>query len=116
MKYRFPSRVAVALGVLAFVGLAAFTGATKSSKTITVVNKTTFNVDRIFLSPVEEKTWGDDILGDTDILEPGDQVEIEIDCGAWDVMLVAADESTCELSGIDICEADIWEITADCGE
>lgn len=106
----------LALCVSALVGLAAFTGATKASKTITVVNKTTFNVDRIFLSPVEEKTWGDDILGESEILEPGDQVDIEIDCGEWDVKLVAEDESTCELSAVDICSADTWEITADCGQ
>ncbi|HVK38392.1 MAG TPA: hypothetical protein VNA88_07675 [Candidatus Kapabacteria bacterium] len=111
------SRLAVlALGASTLIGLAAFTGATKASKTITVVNKTTFNVDRIFLSPVEEKTWGDDILGDTEILEPGDQVDIEIDCGEWDVKLVAEDESTCELAAVDICSADTWEITADCGQ
>jgi hypothetical protein len=105
----------LAIGASCLIGLAAFTG-TNGAKTITVVNKTTFNVDRIFLSPVEEKNWGDDILGETEILAPGDQVEIEIDCGEWDVKLVAEDASTCELSAVDICSADTWEITSDCGE
>ena len=105
----------IALAVASLVGLAAFTSS-KNSKTVTVVNKTSFNVDRIFLSPVEEQTWGDDLLGETEILAPGDMVEIEIDCGEWDVKLVAEDESTCELAAVDICSADTWEITADCGQ
>lgn len=109
-------RLAVAGLILAsFTGIAAFTGATKGTKIITVVNKTTFNIDRVYLSPVEEKTWGNDLLDETEVLEPGDQVDIEIECGEWDVKLVAADESTCELSAVDICAADIWEVTADCG-
>jgi hypothetical protein len=116
MTIRFPRTIAAAFGVAALVGLTAFTSPGNGAKTITVVNKTTFNVDRIFLSPVEEKNWGDDILGETEILKPGDEVEIEIDCGSWDVKLVAEDESTCELAGVEICAADIWEITSDCGE
>ena len=114
MNRYFYRAAVLAVAASAVLGLSAFTS--KNAKTITVVNKTTFSVDRIFLSPVEEATWGEDILGEHEILAPGAEVEIEIDCGAWDVMLVAEDESTCELSGVDICSADIWEITADCGQ
>jgi pyridoxal biosynthesis lyase PdxS len=107
----------VAVVLSSFIGLAAFTGVAYKGdmKTITVVNKTDFNIDRVFLSPVEEKAWGDDILDESEILKPGDQVDIEIECGEWDVKLVAGDESTCELSAVNICAADIWEVTSDCG-
>jgi hypothetical protein len=107
--------VATAVCAVALIALSAFAPA-GGTKTITVVNKTSFTVDRIFLSPVEEKNWGDDILDEDEVLKPGDQVDIEIDCGEWDVKLVAVDGSTCELSAVNICSADIWEITSDCGQ
>jgi hypothetical protein len=116
MTNHFPRFLTATLcTALAVLGLTAFT-TLESSKTITVVNSTDFTIDRIFLSPVEEATWGEDILGEVEVLKAGEEVDIEIDCGNWDVKLVAEDGSTCEVAAVDICSADTWKITADCGE
>jgi hypothetical protein len=103
--------------ILACAGLFAGTTAFKgngSTKTITLVNKCKFEVHQIFLSPVSEDTWGDDILDKEEVLKPGESVDIEIDCGEWDAKLVASDGSVCVDRDVKICEADTWEITPEC--
>ena len=95
---------------------AATTGATGegTTKTVKITNQTTFDVNYIYLSPVEETTWGSDILGENDVLKPGASVDVEITCGKWDAQLVAVDGSKCEVENVDICSADTWNVTADC--
>jgi hypothetical protein len=89
---------------------------TASVKTIKVVNKCSFNIDRIYFSDVEDEKWGDDILDENEVLAPGESVDVEIECGTWDVKLVADDGSTCEVSAVNVCSADIWNVTSDCGK
>lgn len=83
-------------------------------KTVTVKNSTKFNIDNVYMSPDEEDHWGNDILGDNEILKPGESIEVEVDCGKWDVKLVADDDSECQVEDITLCEADEWNIVADC--
>ena len=118
MTNRFKGYGIAALALAVLMTAGAFTMPVKKggSKTISVVNKCSFSVDRIYISEVDDAKWGDDILGDNEILAPGDAVDIEIDCGTWDVKLVAEDGSTCEVASVEICSADIWEVTADCGK
>lgn len=85
-----------------------------SSKVIKVKNTTNFDIDEIYLSPVEEDHWGEDILDPDEVLEPGEIVEVEIDCGQWDVKLVAEDNSTCEVGAVNVCAAQQWNIVAKC--
>lgn len=110
-----PLRILVLLTV---VGLAtAFTNPTvrqDDKKTIKIKNTTKFTVDEIHISPDEEDHWGDDILDDDELLKPGETVEVEVDCGKWDVKLIAEDASACEIENITLCEADQWNIVADC--
>jgi hypothetical protein len=87
-----------------------------STKTITVVNKCKFSIHQIYFSEVGDDKWGDDILDADEILAPGESVKVEIDCGSWDVKLVAEDGSTCEVAAVDVCSADTWEVTSDCGK
>ncbi|MDB5033346.1 MAG: hypothetical protein JWQ98_587 [Chlorobi bacterium] len=108
------TRFAVAIACIGmFVGSTAFKSA---NKTISLHNKCTFAIHQVFLSPVSEDKWGDDILDKDEVLKPGESVDIEIDCGQWDAKLVAEDGSTCVVHDVNICAADIWEVTADCGQ
>ena len=83
-------------------------------KTITIKNTTKFGIDNIYISPDEEAHWGDDLLGDNEILKPGASIEVEVDCGKWDVKLIAEDESECQIEDITLCKADEWAVVADC--
>ncbi len=91
------------------------TSAKKSSvKTIKIKNTTTFSVDEIYITTPDTDNWGEDLLDPDEVLMPGETVEVEVDCGTWDVKLVAADESSCEISDITLCNAAVWNIVADC--
>lgn len=83
-------------------------------KTITVKNTTKFGIDHIYISPDEEDHWGNDLLGDDEILKPGASIEVEVDCGKWDVKLIAEDETECQVEDITLCNADVWKVVADC--
>jgi hypothetical protein len=107
--------VAACFGLMA-TSAALAQSAKPKMKTITIVNKCSFNIQEIYLSDVDEDKWGEDLLGSSEVLKPGESIEVEIECGEWDAKLVAPDESTCEVPAVDICSADIWNVTADCGK
>jgi hypothetical protein len=54
----------------------------------TLINKTGYDIENIYVAPTEQKTWGDDIMG-RDVLEDGESVEITFDPGEntenWDI-------------------------------
>jgi hypothetical protein len=107
--------------VIAFFGLvatsAAFAQTAKPKmKTISIVNKCKFDIHEIYLSDVSEDKWGKDLLDSNEVLKPGESIDVEIECGEWDAKLVAGDESTCIVPAVDVCTADIWNVTADCGK
>lgn len=106
-----------ALALVFVMAATAFTVAPKgTTKTISVKNKCSFGIHYIYISEVDDANWGKDILDSDEILAPGQSVDIEIECGTWDVKLVAEDGSTCEVAAVEMCSADIWEVTADCGQ
>jgi len=106
------------------VAIALLTGSTAATryslthrtdkKTINIKNTTKFTVDQIFISPDDEDHWGDDIMDDDEILKPGEAVDVEVDCGKWDVKLVADDDSECKIEDVTLCKSDQWNIVADC--
>lgn len=83
---------------------------------IKIVNKSRLSIDHIYFSPPDKNTWDeDDILGDNDILKPGESIVVILECGTWDVKLVLEDGSTCLGYDEVICDHEIWEInSADC--
>jgi len=107
------NRIALLVACATIVlGTTAFT--MPDTKVITVSNKCSFSIDRIYISAVDEDSWGNDLLDETEVLAPNATVDIEVDCGNWDVKLVASDGSTCEMHNVHLCSADIWEVHADC--
>jgi len=109
---------AMFIAVMAIVGgTVVMTSATSPKTTITLQNKTTFNIDEIYLSPDEENDWGHDILDPDEVLTPGEKVAVSISHdGLWDVKLVAQDGSTCEIENVNLESAKLWLITASCGK
>lgn len=116
MKKFRSSLVMCTFALALFVSLTAFAplNTNPSKKTIKIKNTTNFNIDEIYLADPDDHKWGSDILDPNEVLEPGEIVEVTIDCGLWDVKLVAQDKSTCELSNISLCAATLWNITANC--
>ena len=112
----FATRISLMVAFFCLVGVSAAFAQKAKMKTITIVNKCSFDIHQIYLSDVDEDKWGKDLLDKDEVLKPGESIDVEIECGAWDAKLVAGDESTCIVGGVDICSADIWNVTADCGK
>jgi hypothetical protein len=116
MKKFFSTLAMVAVVATLFLSAASVTplNAHASKKTIKIKNTTTFNIDEIYIADPDDHKWGSDIMDPNEVLQPGEVIEIDIECGVWDVKLVAQDKSTCEIGGVNICAAAQWNITANC--
>ena len=52
----------------------------------TLVHKTGYTIDQVFVSPSDDEEWGDDVLGD-DVLENSDSWDITFDPDYEEIML-----------------------------
>ncbi|MBO0931419.1 hypothetical protein [Fibrella aquatilis] len=111
---QYPLLLTLAITLAVATGFTAKTVQQTDKKTIHIKNTTNFTVDQIFISPDNEDHWGDDILDDDELLAPGESIDVEVDCGKWDVKLIAEDKSECKVEDITLCKADQWNIVADC--
>jgi hypothetical protein len=101
-------------GVLTIFAITFLTSMKSSSlraSKIKIVNKSSWAIDHIYFSPIDKETWGDDILGKDEVLEPNEAVVVLVDCDVWDVKFVAEDGAECISEDIDICEVEgTWAI------
>lgn len=110
MKYILKSVLLMFTLCLAF-GLASLKSANHNESRIKIVNKSSWAIDHIYFSPVDKNTWGKDILGKNEVLEPNESITVLVDCDIWDVKFVAADGAECIVEDIDICEVEgVWTI------
>lgn len=76
-------------------GLSGKLFAEGSDNDFTVVNKTGYTIDKIFVSPHDKNSWGDDIMG-KDLLKDGESVDIKFHSGAdaddYDLKVVYEDK------------------------
>lgn len=81
------------------------------SSTLMIENNSDFAFVEINLSPVDNVSWGADLLG-SDILFPGEVVEIGgIECDDYDIRVVDEDSDECIVEDIDLClTEDSWII------
>jgi len=64
-------------------------GAARSTM-IRVVNQSSQSISYIYVSPADDMDWGPDLLS-VDVLGPGEQCDITLQTGVWDVKCVAHD-------------------------
>lgn len=77
---------------------------------LNVHNNSDFDIVEIHVTSVGSTTWGPNLIGG-DVLHPGESLEIDVDCGFYDVLLIDSAGVDCELHDLDLCftEAD-WVI------
>ena len=85
----------------------------KKNSTVKVVNRSTWTIEEMYLSPIDEKEWGPDQLGDA-VIKPDKSFTLDnIPCDSWDVKLVDEDGDECVVADVDLCKDDeTWEITS----
>lgn len=102
----------------AVVALALCVGQAQAGKLdskITVVNRSSWEIHQMFFSPVDERDWGADQLGDKIIEADGGRFTLHgIPCDSYDIRLVDEDADECVVEGVAICgDSDKWIIDDD---
>lgn len=83
------------------------TPALASSEIFTVVNKTGYDINEIYISPTRNDTWEEDLLG-LDILAKDDRTRIDFskseDSCLWDMKVIYTDGDESVWDGLNLCE------------
>ena len=78
--------------------------------TITVWNDSSYAIEDIYVTEVGTFDWGPDLLGN-DVLLPGEDISVVVDCDTYDIKVVDETGVECELYDVDVCfEDDGWVI------
>jgi hypothetical protein len=70
--------------------------------TLLVINESDFVITEIFLTEIDNPDWGPNLLRG-DVLLPGEQLLLGVDCDFYDALLIDEDGVECEINGIDLC-------------
>ena len=89
---------------------AAFLPSLAMANTVKFVNKSSWSIYYIYMSPSKSKNWGKDYLDGTVLIE-GETLTIRnVKKGKWDVKVVDEDDDECILTEVDIEGDDTWVI------
>lgn len=96
-------RLVAAAVVMAGFSTAALAG---SKQDFTLVNKTGYAIEEVYVSPSAASDWQEDVLGQ-DTLPNGQKVHIKFNRATqtckWDLMVVYTDKETAEWEQFDLC-------------
>ena len=81
------------------------------TSTLTIENDSSYTFIEINLSPIDQTSWGSDLLG-SDVLEPGELLELSrIECDVYDIRIIDEEGDTCVLDTVDLClDNAVWRI------
>lgn len=95
--------------------LAATTHANAQTVEFTLVNDSKQVLTYFYTSPSEEEEWGDDLLGEDGVLEPGFSGTVIIGDGSdqclYDFRFETSEGALLEVEAIDICALDTYTLT-----
>lgn len=100
MKYAFSLGVA-AMSMMLSTGVMA-----QGKQDFTLVNKTGYAINEVYVSPTSANDWQEDVLGQ-DVLANGDNVHIRFNRSTsacnWDLKIVYDDKTSAEWTKFDLC-------------
>lgn|SRR6185312_36695 len=86
------------------------TSAAAQQRTFTIVNRTSYRIDHMYVSPTSYTQWGYDQLGRY-YLYPNYRYDVSVYPGWYDVKLVDQDGDACTVPNVDFREGETWTIT-----
>ena len=105
------------IGTLALAASFALTGCddvigTGGDATIIVENNASISVREINISDCDDLEWGEDELGPTETIAPGEDRAFDVDTGCYDLRAEFLDDSFAEDFNIELDEGDefTWEL------
>ena len=80
--------------------------------TIIVENNASISVRELYISECDDLEWGQDELGPTETISPGEDRAFDVDAGCYDLQAEFLDDSFAEDFGIELGEGDefTWEL------
>lgn len=94
-----------ALAFMLTVGVSSAASA-QGKQDFTLVNKTGYTIDQVYVAPSSSNDWEDDVLG-RDQLAHGEQIHITFSRSdkscKWDLKVTWTDNSSSEWHGADLC-------------
>lgn len=82
--------------------------------TITIQNNCMWDIYHVHISPADSDEWGDDLLGETDILESGESERFTfLSSGRYDIKVIDEDGDECIMWGVYLQSSETWTITDD---
>ncbi len=106
MKFVSPKKVLMS-AVVAGAGLFVAGSALAENLDFTLVNKTGYPINEVYVSSAATKSWEEDIMG-RDQLGEGESVDIQFDRGEkgclWDLKVVYEDDESAVWDRLDLCE------------
>lgn len=95
--------IAALAGAVCVAALLIPASAQAQKSSVTIKNKSDWEIHQFFLSPVDTDKWGPDQLGEH-VIATGDTFTLNgVPCDSYDVKLVDEDEDECVVPGVDIC-------------
>ena len=71
--------------------------------TLEVVNESDFAITDIYLTEVDNRDWGPNLIGGDVLLPDESIVLVDIQCDYYDAQLIDEDDVACELYNLDLC-------------
>jgi hypothetical protein len=100
------SRILPALGLVAGILFApACVLVVDDENTLVIENDSNFFLDRIYIAEDGDDSWGSN-LAPSDGLGPDEAMEVELDCGEYDLRVVDEEGLSCLVRDIDLCLGD----------
>ncbi|ARO54412.1 exported protein of unknown function [Methylorubrum extorquens] len=100
-------RTASSLTLLATAALAPNLALAQGKQDFTLVNRTGYQIDEVYVGPVNQSHWGQDVMG-KDAIANGDTADITFNGGSnackWDIKVVYNDGDESEFRGVNLCD------------
>ncbi|KQT53608.1 hypothetical protein ASG52_05715 [Methylobacterium sp. Leaf456] len=99
-------RKAVSLSLLAVTLLAPLPVLAQGKQDFTIVNRTGYQIDEVYVGPVSQRHWGEDVMG-KDAIGDGESADITFNGGSkackWDIKVVYNDGDESEFREVNLC-------------
>jgi hypothetical protein len=86
--------LAAAAAVLAVLACSIGGGSTAGSGDFRLENESGQTICYVFISPTTSTVWGDDWLGDTEVIEDGDARLFDVPAGDYDLLATDCNQNT----------------------
>ena len=99
-------RNALSLSLLAAMTLAPLPVLAQGKQDFTLVNRTGYQIDEVYVGPVSQSHWGQDVMG-KDAIANGDTADITFNGSSnackWDIKVVYNDGDKSEFRAVNLC-------------